>query len=134
MTVEPLERAIRSTRVVLEGIKPEEGTAVNRVYPKESHDLFAGEQLVIVGRYKKPGNAKVVVTGKVGDKEQKFDFPAKLVEKSNDESMAFIEKLWAVRRVGEILDELDLKGKNEELVKELVTLSTRHGSTKPNIC
>ena len=40
---------------------------------------------------------------------------------------AFVEKLWAVRRVGEIIDELDLKGKNNELVKELVTLATKHG-------
>ena len=44
---------------------------------------------------------------------------------------AFVEKLWAIRRVGEILDELDLKGKNEELVKELVELATRHGILTP---
>ena len=59
------------------------------------------------------------------------DFPAKLVEKSTDDSQAFIEKLWAVRRVGEILDEIDLKGKNEELVNELVALATRHGILTP---
>jgi Ca-activated chloride channel family protein len=112
-------------------VKPEEGSVVNRVYPKDSFDLFAGEQLVVVGRYKKAGTAKVVVSGKVGDDEQKFDFPAKLLEKSKDDSNGFIEKLWAVRRVGEILDEIDLKGKNEELVKELVALSTKHGILTP---
>jgi Ca-activated chloride channel homolog len=115
----------------IEGSTSERGKPVNRVYPKDSHDLFAGEQLVIVGRYKHFGNAKVVVTGRVGDKEEKFDFPATLVEKSNDESTAFIEKLWAVRRIGEILDELDLKGRNEELVKELIALSRHHGVLTP---
>jgi len=100
---------------------------VNRVYPKQAYDLFAGEQLVMVGRYKKPGGAKVTVTGKVGAAERKFDFPGTLVEKSNDQSYAFVEKLWAMRRIGEIIDELDLKGKNDELVTELVTLSTKHG-------
>ena len=45
--------------------------------------------------------------------------------------MAFIEKLWAVRRVGEILDQMDLNGKNDELVKELVELATRHGILTP---
>jgi Ca-activated chloride channel family protein len=115
----------------IEGGASERGQPVNRVYPRESHDLFAGEQLVIVGRYKHPGTAKVVVKGHVGDKEEKFDFPATLVEKSNDESTAFIEKLWAVRRIGEILDELDLKGRNEELVKELIALSRRHGVLTP---
>ena len=108
-----------------------EYSAVSRVYPKEVNDLFAGEQLVLVGRYKKHGDAKVTVKGKVGGKEQKFDFPAKLVEKSSDQSHAFVEKLWAMRRIGEIIDEIDLKGKNDELVKELVGLSTKHGILTP---
>jgi Ca-activated chloride channel family protein len=117
--------------VTLDEHRPESGPAINRVYPKGSFDLFAGEQLVIAGRYKTPGNAKVVVTGSVGGQTQRFDFPAKLVDRSPDESNAFVEKLWAVRRVGEILDEIDLKGKNDELIKELVELSTRHGIITP---
>jgi len=120
-----------SIKYDLDGLKVEDGPAVTRVYPKDTRDLFQGEQLVVVGRYKKPGAAKVTITGKVGEGEQKFAFPAKLVEKSSDESFAFIEKLWAMRRVGEILDELDLKGKNEELVKELVALATKHGILTP---
>ena len=116
---------------VLDELKTEEGKPVNRVYPKETLDLFAGEQLVLVGRYKKTGTAKVIVRGSVGGKKQKFDFPAKLVQKSDDETHGFIEKLWAVRRVGEILEELDFKGKNDELIKELVKLSTRHGILTP---
>lgn len=116
---------------VFDELRVEDGSPINRVYPKDSFDLFAGEQLVVVGRYKKSGTAKVVVQGSVGESEQKLDFPATLVEKSSDESFAFIEKLWATRRVGEILDELDLKGKNDELVKELVDLATRHGILTP---
>ncbi len=56
-------------------------------------------------------DAKVTITGKVGGEEQKFDFPAKLASHSGDESYAFVEKLWAMRRIGEIIDELDLKGR-----------------------
>jgi Ca-activated chloride channel family protein len=112
-------------------VRAEEGRPVNRVYPKDSFDLFAGEQLVVVGRYKKAGAAKVVVRGSVGGEQQKFDFPANFVEKTADDSNAFIEKLWAIRRVGEILDELDLRGRNDELVNELVELSKRHGILTP---
>ena len=112
-------------------IRSEQGKPVNRVYPKDSFDLFAGEQLVVVGRYKKAGAAKVIVSGSVADRPQKFDFPANFTNKSPDDSNAFIEKLWAVRRVGEILDELDLRGRNEELVRELVELSKRHGILTP---
>ena len=106
-------------------------TVVNRHYPAELNDLFAGQQMVMVGRYRQAGAAKVVISGKVGDKDQSFDFPGTFVEKSNDQSQAFIEKLWAVRRIGQLLDEIDLKGRNEELVKELVQLSTRHGVLTP---
>ena len=111
--------------------KPEAGSLTSRIYPRATMDLFAGEQLVLVGRYKTPGSAKVVVSGAVGGKPQKFDFPAKLIDRSGDETNGFIEKLWAVRRVGEILEELDLKGRNEELVRELVDLATRHGIITP---
>ncbi len=117
--------------VTVDEHRPESGPVVNRVYPKGALDLSAGEQLVLVGRYKTPGRAKVVITGKVGETPQRFDFPAQLVERSPDEGNSFVERLWAVRRVGEILDEIDLKGKNDELIRELVELSTRHGIMTP---
>ncbi len=77
---------------VFDAIKTEEGNPINRVYPKDSFDLFAGEQLVVVGRYRKAGAAKVIVQGSVDGNQQKLDFPAMLAAKSNDESFAFIEK------------------------------------------
>ena len=120
---------------ILDEHRAEHGKPINRVYPKDRFDLFAGEQLVVVGRYKRPGTAKVVVSGKVNDSDGgtpgKFDFPATLVKESKDETHAFVEKLWAVRRVGEIIDELDLKGRNDELVTELVGLATKHGILTP---
>jgi len=114
----------------VEGASVEMAT-INRMYPKQVWDIFAGEQVVIAGRYKKAGAAKVVITGKVNGEEKKFDFPATLAEKSGDQSYAFVEKLWAIRRVGEIIDQLDLHGKNDEIVKELVELSTKHGILTP---
>lgn len=116
---------------VRDEMKKEDGPPVNRLYPRETFDLFAGEQLVVVGRYKKSGSADVRIEGSVGGDRKEFAFPAKLTGESRDDTFAFIEKLWATRRIGEILDQLDLKGRNEELVKELVELSTRHGILTP---
>jgi Ca-activated chloride channel family protein len=104
---------------------------VNRIYPKGEFDLFAGDQVVLVGRYNAAGKAKVKVKGKIGDNEEVLTFPADLVEKSDDDTNAFVAKLWATRRVGDIIDELDLKGRNEELVNELVALATEHGILTP---
>lgn len=110
----------------VEGASSESST-MSRIYPKGKFDLFAGDQTVIVGRYRHPGKAKVKLSGTVGGKEQSFDFPAELVADSDDDSNAFVAKLWATRRVGELIDEIDLKGRNEELVKELVELAIKHG-------
>lgn len=115
----------------LEDFPVEKGSPVSRVYPRGEFDLFAGDQLVLVGRYKQPGTAKVTISGRVDDDKQSFDFPVKFVKHSTDDSQAFVEKLWALRRVGEIIDQIDLKGKNQELVDELVKLATKHGILTP---
>jgi Ca-activated chloride channel family protein len=109
----------------------EEGTPINRVYPRQVVDLFEGEQLVLVGRYKKSGAAKVVIEGQIGGRPQRFEFPAEFAASSPQATYGFVEKLWATRRIGEIIDELDLHGKNDELVKELVDLSLKHGILTP---
>ncbi len=114
-----------------EGKDSSEAALVSRVYPKGEFDLFAGDQVVLVGRYRESGAAKVKLKGKIGDEEKTFDFPAKLDKKSDDDTNAFVAKLWATRRVGEIIDEIDLKGRNEELVNELVALATEHGILTP---
>ena len=105
--------------------------AINRLYPKGKFDLFAGDQAVIVGRYNVPGDAKATLAGKLAGEQNKFNFPAELAAHSEDDANAFVAKLWATRRVGEIIDEIDLRGRNDELVNELVELATKHGILTP---
>jgi Ca-activated chloride channel family protein len=104
---------------------------ITRVYPNPLTDLFAGEQLVLVGRYRKAGAVKVTISGMVGDKRQTFEAEGLLVDESGDDAHGFVEKIWATRRIGEIIDELDLNGHNQELVDELVQLSMKHGIMTP---
>jgi Ca-activated chloride channel family protein len=103
----------------------------NRTYPSGEIDLFEGEQLVVVGRYSKPGNGKLTLSGLINQEKNSFEFPIELSAKSENDSYAFVERLWATRRIGELIDELDLNGKNEELIAELVMLSTKHGILTP---
>ncbi len=120
-----------AVKFIYDTISTEEGEPVNRIFPRGTFDLFEGEQMVLVARYRKSGAVKVTAGGKVGGQAQAFDFKAELVQKSADQSYGFIEKLWAMRRIGDIIDEIDLKGHNDELVKELVALSTKHGILTP---
>jgi len=104
---------------------------VNRLYPRDLPDLFAGSQIIAVGRYRTPGDTTIRLTGRVADREQSFEFPAHLSASYHDDTYAFVEKLWATRRIGEIINQLDLHGRNQELVDELVRLSTKHGILTP---
>lgn len=105
--------------------------AVFRIYPRELTDLFAGDQLVIVGRYRRPGRATITIEGDLLGESHSYDFSGKFVKRPKDDTHAYVEKLWAVRRVGDIIDQIDLQGENEELIEELVRLAQRHGILTP---
>ena len=120
-----------AVNIEFDSAKVEEGLPVSRIYPKRLTDLFEGEQLVLVGRYREAGTAKVKIDGKIGNKSHTFSFPTELAASSADETYGFVAKLWAMRRIGEIIDELDLVGHNQELISELVRLSTQHGILTP---
>ena len=104
---------------------------VNRLYPRELPDLFQGEQLVVAGRYTQAGAVTVRIEGKVNTEAASFEFPLNLQEPSVAQNHQFVERIWASRRIGEIIDEMDLNGPNRELIEELVMLSTRHGILTP---
>jgi Ca-activated chloride channel family protein len=108
-----------------------DGGSVARVYPRQMPDLFRGDQLVLVGRYRQGGAAKIELIGEAGGKKVSFSYNATLAERSADDTNAFVARLWATRRIGEIIDDLDLHGRNQELVDELVSLSQKYGILTP---
>ncbi|MBX6313974.1 MAG: VWA domain-containing protein [Isosphaeraceae bacterium] len=115
------------TRIALEMTD----TDINRVYPRDIPDLFEGGQLVLVGRYRRAGRTEVVLRGQVGDDRQTFRFPVKLAHAGEGSTYDFVERLWAIRRVGFLIDQIDLHGKSKELTDELVALSTKYGILTP---
>ncbi len=122
----------KMTRPVLSGISVElAGTDVNRTYPRDIPDLFEGGQVVWVGRYRQAGPATVKLSGKVGGERRSIEFPADLAGSGRGSSYDFVERLWAIRRVGSIIDQIDLHGANRELTDELVALSTKYGILTP---
>lgn len=103
----------------------------NQVYPDGKIDVYAGDQLVLVGRYATSGPIEIQAKGLVDGKEVAFSFEGTLANESVDSTYAFVERLWATRRVGEIVDRLDLDGPNDELMNELLELSKKHGIMTP---
>lgn len=108
---------------------------VSRTYPRHLPDLFRGSAITLFGRYRGDGDARVVLTGKVGDKEKRFTFNAKNGFKStsdpDNEKNDFIPPLWAARRVGYLLDQIRLHGKDKELIDEITQLARTYGIITP---
>jgi Ca-activated chloride channel family protein len=122
----------KMTSPVLSNIRIEfTGTDINRTYPRDIPDLFEGGQLIWVGRYQRSGRTTLRLTGKVGQESRSLEFAADLAEGDRGSAHDFVEKIWAMRRVGFIIDEIDLHGQNRELIDELVALSTKHGILTP---
>ncbi len=120
------------TSPVLTGLQVDvTNTDVNRTYPRDIPDLFEGGQLVWVGRYRQHGRTTVRLTGKVGSERRTLEFPVELAGSDRGTSYDFVERLWVMRRIGYIIDQVDLHGSNKELTDELVALSTKYGILTP---
>ncbi|MEE8568933.1 MAG: VIT domain-containing protein, partial [Anaerolineales bacterium] len=99
------------------------------LYPDPLPDLFAGSQLVLVGRYRSPGSGTIRLTGQVDGKTQNFDYPYQYFRSSGGPD--FLPRLWATRKIGALLNQVRLQGPEEELVDQIVKLSIRYGIVTP---
>ncbi len=107
------------------------GIPINRAYPRDLPDMFDGGQVVYVGRYGKAGATSLNIRGKIEGREQSFEFPVELTARGGSQRYSFVETLWAQRRVGDLIDQIDLHGRSDELMRELVDLSSRYGILTP---
>jgi Ca-activated chloride channel family protein len=111
-------------------MKVSNNVQLSEVYPNTLPDLFHGTQLVIFGRYDGDGPATITLTGNVGKETKEFTYELKFPAKTNDDR-AFVEDLWARRKVGFLLDQIRVNGDKKELVDEVILLAKRYGITTP---
>lgn len=105
------------------------GVEVYDLYPYPLPDLFAGTQLVVVGRYREGGDAVVTLAGQVNGQRQVFEYDDLLFSTEGGDD--FIGRLWATRKIGYLLQQIRLNGEEKELVDEIVDLSVRYGIVTP---
>lgn len=108
-----------------------DGTDITQTYPEKLPDVFKGGQLVWVGKYTKSGKVKVKMTGKFDGKEKTFEFERELFKQEEGNAFDYVEKIWASRRVAHLINLIDLNGKNQELVNDLVEISKKYGILTP---
>lgn len=93
-------------------------------------DLFAGSQMILIGRYRGTGNTSITLAGEVDGQKQTFTY-ADLLFPANAGGQPFIARLWATRKVGYLLNQIRLRGENPELVNSVIALSRRYGIITP---
>lgn len=107
------------------------GATTELLYPATIPDLYAGEQVTVVGRYRNnSGSLQVNLTGTVDGERVIFEFgDMALREFAGGEP--FIARLWATRRIGALLNQIRLNGESDELVESIINLSLRYGIITP---
>lgn len=106
-----------------------ESAYVEEVYPYPLPDLFAGRQLVVVGRYREGGEVDVTLAGRVNDQEKTYLYSDRILVESGGEP--FVARLWATRKIGHLLAQIRRSGPDPELVQAVIDLSLQYGVLTP---
>src|SRR6267143_679871 len=102
------------------------GIALYDMQPGNLPDLFAGDEMVVLGRYRGVGSGEwsVAVQGRrIGHQEE---FRTTVGERENDDAR-YTEQLWAARKAGALSRDIRLHGQTRELMDALKQLALRYG-------
>jgi Ca-activated chloride channel family protein len=130
---EDVEQAVSSVAAkvrqpVLADLRIAEGSVnLTDVYPRQLPDLFAGEELVLFGRYTQSsdGDADIAVSGRRAGRSERYATQARFP--LHDDGNDFIPRLWASRKLGFLSQQLKLNGSNPETIQEIRDLALRYG-------
>lgn len=102
---------------------------VQQLYPNPLPDIFNGDQLVVAGKFKGQGPVAIELKGLYGTEKKTIVHEVSFPKSSSEYD--FIPRLWAMRRVGWLMDEIRLRGENSELKDEVADLARRYGIVTP---
>ncbi|MCB9879333.1 MAG: VWA domain-containing protein [Planctomycetes bacterium] len=99
------------------------------VHPTRTRDLFCGEMLQVVGRYRNSGAKTVRVTGKQNGVQKEFVFEVEFPKVALN--YPFVQTVWARQHVATLLDAIRHNGQQKELVDEVRAIATQYGIVTP---
>jgi Ca-activated chloride channel family protein len=98
---------------------------LEEIYPVRLPDVFAGEDLVLFGRYRADGTGMIRVRGRRGGSPVTFTADASFPARTD--ANGFIPRLWASRKLGHLTRQIWTEGETASLVDEIRTLALRYG-------
>lgn len=98
---------------------------LDEIYPVRIPDVFAGDELVLFGRYAGDGHGQITVSGTRAARA--LEFSTELVFPEASDANAFIPRLWASRRLGHLERLIWTEGETPSLAEEIRALALRYG-------
>jgi len=107
-------------------ISADAGVELYDLQPGQMPDLFAGDELVVLGRYRgrADGERAVTVRGRRNGRDERF---TTTLAGDGAAGTEYITQLWASRKAAALSRELRLHGQSAEVMQELRTLALRYG-------
>src|SRR6267154_3951641 len=102
------------------------GVELYDLQPGSVPDLFAGDELVVMGRYRGVGSGEWSITVHGSRSGRQEEFRTTVGQRENDDAR-YIEQLWAARKAGALSREIRLHGQTQELMNALKQLALRYG-------
>ena len=103
------------------------------IFPREIPDLFAGQQVVVTGRFRESSRSQINLAGQFAGQSVAFayneDFST--VGQTTENAPDFIPQLWATRKIGFLVDQIRLNGETAELRDEVRNMGVRYGLVTP---
>jgi len=102
------------------------GIELYDMQPGNLPDLFAGDEMVVLGRYRGMGSGEWSVTVQGRRNGHQEEFRTTVGERENDDAR-YTEQLWAARKAGALSRDIRLHGQTRELMDALKQLALRYG-------
>lgn len=102
------------------------GIELYDLQPSSLPDLFAGDEMVVFGRYRGVGSGERSITVRGRRNGRPEQFTTAFADRANDEAR-YIEQLWASRKAGALSREIRLRGQTPETMDALKQLALRYG-------
>ena len=116
--IKMLNEAIYDTRLTFHGER------VKDITPKTIGNIYAGQQVVLFGRFSGQGPIVMEFSGKVGGQNRHWQGTAVLPDQDTDNPE--IERLWALARIDEVMETIRDEGETDARRQQIVDLATEY--------
>lgn len=106
-----------------------EGLTIEEMYPQRLPNVYKGSQVMITGRYRKPGAAKIILSGDLNGQRQSYPLEATFIASSTENR--FVSRLWAKSKADALIQELRAYGEDQAKKNEVIRLSKQYQFTTP---